>query len=95
MSDTKPTPSATSPTAVPVPLAPLLIPAVQAAALCNCSRSHWQCLAAAGKVPRSVKLGRKRLWRRLEIEEWIAAGCPDGRTWEALKAAAGRRLKGV
>lgn len=69
----------------------LLIPDVAAAALCGCSRSHWHSLAAAGKVPPSVKLGRKRLWRRREIEEWIAAGCPDGRTWAAIQAAAGRR----
>ena len=46
---------------------PLLISDVQAAALCGCSRSHWHALAAAGKVPPSVRLGRKRLWRRLEL----------------------------
>ncbi len=76
-------------------LEPLLICDRQAAALCGCSRSHWHTLAAAGKIPPSVKLGRKRLWRREEIEEWVAAGCPDGRTWEALQAAASRRLKVV
>jgi predicted DNA-binding transcriptional regulator AlpA len=63
-----------------------------AAALAGVSRAHWQRLRAAGKLPPSVRLGRKVLWRRLEIEEWIAAGCPDGRTWEAMTAA-GRRLK--
>jgi excisionase family DNA binding protein len=72
---------------------PLLISDVQAAALCSCSRSHWHALAAAGKIPPSVKLGRKRLWRRAEVAAWIDAGCPDGRTWEAMKASAGRRLK--
>jgi excisionase family DNA binding protein len=72
---------------------PLLISDVEAAALCSCSRSHWHALAAAGKIPPSVKLGRKRLWRREEIQGWVAAGCPDGRTWEAMKVAAGRRLK--
>ncbi len=70
----------------------LLIPDTAAAALCGCSRSHWHVLAAAGKIPPSVKLGRKRLWRREEIQAWVAAGCPDCRTWEAMKAA-GRRLK--
>jgi excisionase family DNA binding protein len=84
------TPASTPLAAAPIPL---LIPDVEAAALCGCSRSHWHALAAAGKIPPSVKLGRKRLWRREEISSWVAAGCPDGRTWEAMKAAAGRRLK--
>ena len=69
----------------------MLISDVQAAALCGCSRSHWHALAAAGKIPPSVKLGRKRLWRRAEVVAWIEASCPDGRTWEAIKASAVRR----
>jgi excisionase family DNA binding protein len=71
----------------------LLIPDVEAAALCGCSRSHWHVLAAAGKIPPSIKLGRKRLWRRQEIESWILAGCPDAQTWAAMRASAARRLK--
>jgi hypothetical protein len=42
-----------------------------------------------------VRLGRKVLWKRAEVVAWIDAGCPDGRTWEAMKAAAGRRMKVV
>ena len=72
---------------------PLLIPDVQAAALAGVSRAHWQRLRSAGKLPPSIKLGRKVLWRRLEIEEWIAAGCPDAKVWSAMQAAARRRLK--
>lgn len=72
---------------------PLLIPDIQAAALAGVSRAHWQRLRSAGKIPPSIKLGRKVLWRRLEIEEWIAAGCPDAKVWGAMQAAAGRRFK--
>ena len=72
---------------------PLLIPDTAAAALAGISRAHWQRLRAAGKLPPSVRLGRKILWRRREIEEWIGAGCPDSRTWAAMTASAGRRLK--
>ena len=36
---------------------PLLISDRESAALCGCSRSHWHALAAAGKIPPSVKLG--------------------------------------
>ncbi|HZZ76909.1 MAG TPA: helix-turn-helix domain-containing protein [Gemmataceae bacterium] len=71
----------------------LLIPDTEVAALCHCSRSHWHTLSAAGKVPPSVKLGRKRLWRRAEIEAWINAGCPDASTWAAMQASAARRQK--
>jgi predicted DNA-binding transcriptional regulator AlpA len=70
---------------------PLLIPDTAAAALAGVSRAHWHRLRAAGKLPPSVRLGRKVLWRRLEIEHWIDAGCPDARTWAAMQAAAGRR----
>jgi predicted DNA-binding transcriptional regulator AlpA len=72
---------------------PLLIPDTVAAALAGVSRSHWQRLRVQGRLPASVKLGRKVLWRRAEVVSWIDAGCPDGRTWAAIQAAAGRRLK--
>ena len=77
----------------PRPAEPLLIPDTAAAALAGVSRAHWQRLRAAGKLPLPVRLGRKVLWRRLEIESWIAAGCPDAGTWAAMQASAGRRLK--
>jgi len=73
--------------------APLLIPDVAAANLAGVSRAHWHRLRAAGKLPPPIKLGRKVLWRQLEIEEWITAGCPNGQVWSAMQAAAGRRLK--
>ena len=69
----------------------LLVPDTAAAALCGMSRAHWQRLRAAGKLPSSVRLGRKVLWRRAEVIAWIDAGCPDARTWAAMQAAAGRR----
>ena len=71
---------------------PLLIPDTAAAALAGVSRSHWQRLRVSGKLPPSVRLGRKVLWRRAEVAAWIDAGCPDARTWEAMQAT-GRRLK--
>jgi predicted DNA-binding transcriptional regulator AlpA len=70
---------------------PLLIPDTAAAALAGVSRSTWHRLRAAGKLPPAVKLARKVLWRRLELQDWISAGCPDGATWRAMQAATGRR----
>jgi len=72
---------------------PLLIGDRDAAALAGVSRASWQRLRAAGKLPPCVRLGRKVLWRRAEIVAWIDAGCPDARTWAAMQAGAGRRLK--
>jgi predicted DNA-binding transcriptional regulator AlpA len=69
----------------------LLIGDTASAALAAVSRATWHRLRAAGKLPPSVRLGRKVLWRRAEVVAWIEAGCPDGPTWEAMRAAAGRR----
>ncbi len=71
----------------------LLMPDTAAAALAGVSRSHWHKLRAAGKVPPSVRLGRKVLWKRAEIAAWIDAGCPDSRMWAAMQESAGRRMK--
>jgi excisionase family DNA binding protein len=73
---------------------PLLIPDTVAARLTGVSRATWHRLRAAGKIPAAVHLGRKVLWRRAEIESWIAAGCPDADTWNAMQAQ-GRRLAGA
>ena len=63
------------------PLAPLLLTAEQAAGLVGVSRSHWWSLHSAGLVPLPVKLGRATRWRRDEIVEWVAAGCPPRHEW--------------
>ncbi len=72
---------------------PLLVPDTKAASLAGVSRAHWHRLRAAGKLPPSVRLGRKVLWRRLEIVDWIGAGCPDAKVWAAIQARACRRSK--
>jgi predicted DNA-binding transcriptional regulator AlpA len=42
---------------------------------------------SAGKLPRGLKLGGVRRWRlREDIIPWIAAGCPDRKTFEAIQA---------
>lgn len=38
-------------------------------------------LDAGGKLPEPIRLGNFIRWRRLEIEDWIAAGCPDRGHW--------------
>jgi predicted DNA-binding transcriptional regulator AlpA len=73
------------------PLEPLQVPAPEAARLSGVSEATWYRLVAAKKVPAPVRLGGRVFWRVAELREWVAAGCPDRRTWEARKGAAGRR----
>jgi excisionase family DNA binding protein len=72
---------------------PLLITDIESAALAGISRATWHRLRAAGKLPPAVKMGRSVRWRRADVVGWIEAGCPDARTWEAMQASNGRRLK--
>jgi excisionase family DNA binding protein len=39
------------------------------------TRTLWR-LHAAGKVVGPVKIGRSVRWRKDELMQWIAAGCP-------------------
>jgi predicted DNA-binding transcriptional regulator AlpA len=45
---------------------------------------------SAGRLPRPVALGGMTKWRVAEIREWVAAGCPDRKTWE-MSQKPGRR----
>jgi predicted DNA-binding transcriptional regulator AlpA len=45
------------------------------------ARSIWR-LHSAGKLPAPVRIGGSVRWRRDEVLDWIAAGCPDRKTWE-------------
>lgn len=50
-----------------------------AALLGNCSTRHICRLADAGRMPRPVRLGALVRWRRAELIDWLAAGCPPVR----------------
>lgn len=41
---------------------------------------------AAGRLPTALRIGSSKKWRYAEIVAWTEAGCPDRRTWEALRA---------
>ena len=64
-------------------IAPLLLDSGRAAALCGVGRSLWWSLHSAGRVPLPVKLGRRTLWRRDELIDWINAGLPPRDKWIA------------
>jgi prophage regulatory protein len=67
----------------------LLVPSHVAGPMCGRSEASWWRDHAAGRIPAPIKIGGRTLWRVEELRAWVEAGCPDRRTWEAL-----RRQKG-
>ena len=48
----------------------------------GCSRSTVYSWLSDGWLPRPVRLaGHKNRWRRVELLDWIAAGCPPASRW--------------
>ena len=56
-----------------------LLDVMAMAELLDCSPRHVRRMADSGLMPRPVHIGRLFRWQRLEIEKWIAAGCPSCR----------------
>lgn len=56
-----------------------LLDVQQVAGLLRCSARHVYRLSDSARMPRPVKLGALVRWRRTEIENWIADGCPTCR----------------
>lgn len=67
------------------PMAPLMVPAEDAAALIGVSPATWHRMVAAGKTPAPVKLSAGCVrWRVADLRTWIDAGCPDRKTWLSM-----------
>src|SRR6516225_1714104 len=64
----------------------LLVPANVAGPLCGRSEASWWRDHAAKRIPAPIRLGGRTLWRVQELREWVEAGCPDRKTWEAIRA---------
>lgn len=62
-----------------IPSESALLDVEQVASLLRCSTRHVYRLADVGRMPRSIKLGSLVRWRRGEVLDWIAAGCPKVR----------------
>ena len=46
-------------------------------------------LNSCGKIPAPIRIGGAVRWSEQECAEWLAAGAPDRKTWEAMKNAGG------
>jgi predicted DNA-binding transcriptional regulator AlpA len=90
--DTLPPPPNSAPVPTPLPLAERwLLAAADLAQLLGLSVRQVRRLDAAGDLPGRLTggaLGRAVRYQREIVQEWIAAGCPDHQTWEALRRAA-------
>ncbi len=64
----------------------LLIDAKLVAFMTGFSVRHIRRMNAAREMPRSLKKGRKILWKLRELEQWVEADMPDLQTWESMKA---------
>jgi len=58
---------------------PALLDVQAVAALLVCSARHVYRLSDAGRMPAPVRLGALARWRRSELIDWLAAGCPNVR----------------
>lgn len=60
----------------------LLMNAATAAKFLGIGRSQFYLLNSNGGLgPLPVRLGRRNLWRRLELQAWVAKGCPAREQW--------------
>ena len=64
----------------------LLLSARELGALLGVNRSTIWTWHSSGRIPLPVKIAGTTRWRKTEIEEWIAAGCPPRVRWQALSA---------
>jgi prophage regulatory protein len=53
-----------------------LLSADEAATMAGVAKRSWWRYVSAGRAPAPVRLGGVVRWRKSELAEWIAAGCP-------------------
>lgn len=56
--------------------AELLLDVKTAAKLLAISPDHLRRLSLSGQAPQPMRLGRAVRYRRAELEQWVAEGCP-------------------
>lgn len=65
----------------------ILIDTAALAALLGTTDRNLRRLMAAGRLPAPVLVGRRKRWRRKEVEAWVDADCPARARWEAIRKA--------
>ena len=67
-------------------LHPLVVDARGVAELLGVSRSLVFKLDSQGRLPRGIRLGKRKVWFVEELRDWLRAGAPSRERWEAIKA---------
>ena len=63
----------------------LLVTRTEAAELCAVSARTWDRLRSAGKIPAPVQVGGSPRWSVTELQNWVAAGCPERSVWQQIR----------
>jgi len=64
----------------------LLVSANEAARLLGIAKSSFYQFHSSGRIgPLPIKLGRRSLWNRQELADWVAADCPPRVKWQNLR----------
>jgi len=70
--------------------APLAVDARGLGRLLGVAERTVRTMNSAGRIPRPVALGRRRVWCVSEVLRWLEAGAPERARWEAMRAGGGR-----
>lgn len=62
---------------------PLLISREDAAAMLGVAVETFDRQRRAGKTPAPVRIGGRLLFRRADLDAWVAMGCPDRAEFDA------------
>ena len=65
---------------------PLLLSAAEAAKTLGISIRLLQSLNSSGRLPLPVRLGRRCLWSREELADWIRCGSPSREKWVQMRS---------
>ncbi len=69
---------------------PLLLGAKEVSQMLGIGRTLFYELNQSGRLgPMPHKLGRRRLWNKQELEQWVSAGMPSRGKWQTIKEQAG------
>lgn len=63
----------------------LAVDAEELGLLLDCGVRSVRTWDYAGKLPRPVELGARRLWYLPEIRAWLRAGAPSREAWEIMR----------
>ena len=69
---------------------PLAVGQQELARLIGLAPRTIRSLNSAGRIPRAIHLGRRRVWCVAEIQRWLEAGAPERTRWEAMRSGGAR-----